>query len=380
MLAFIAFLGAFLSSQSFGSEPTTVTTSAELQDSLLRTVIIQSKPDSCYVILDRSLSSHAPCSLRVSPGKHLLMLSRNGYTSYSDTVEIISDTTFSFRLEGLSTIIVMTTERGIPAFVDSVYIGNSPLTASVRAGEYSLGLRHPLYEDWLTILETSPMETVVVFPKLALRRGRVVFSSGDEPVSVAVDSQIARGKGELSMSVSAGLRFFDITSEGKGRSLRLTAFVLPDTEMVFRIGFAELSLPPALPSLFVPGSSQMIRGSFLKGGLFFSAFGTSFGFTMNALKVLDIDRDSYYRAQGLYDNAATSGQALVERKKLADAHTRYKESLRIAWIGGGIAAAVYILNAIDALTQYTRVDVVKRIHPEIAALDPGTQILLSFGL
>ncbi len=134
-------------------------------------LMISSVPQGAQVVVDNSGSFVTPVSLAsLSPGQHLVVISKPGYTTESHTVTIYPSTkgTLAVSLAQLGAVASVGSEpAGASIFVDGRDTGKvTPARLTLEKGSHSLALRKAGYLETSTNVNLGAGETLQLMPSL----------------------------------------------------------------------------------------------------------------------------------------------------------------------------------------------------------------------
>ncbi len=134
-------------------------------------LVISSVPDGAQVQMDGNAAGLTPLSLaNVTPGQHLLVLSKTGYTTESRSVLVQSGTkaALAVSLNQLAAMAAIASDPpGASIIVDGHDTGKlTPAKVVVERGLHSFVLRKPGYLDTSTSMALNPGETFQFAPTL----------------------------------------------------------------------------------------------------------------------------------------------------------------------------------------------------------------------
>ena len=133
---------------------------------------VGSKPVGAAVSIDGSIAGGTPFEKALSPGPHVVKLSKKGYDTIQRTVQVSEGETASLdlklRQEGLSTLSVRSMPVGARIIVDGLPVGKTPVDKHLDPGPHAITISLAGYEAAERKLTLEPGRSLEVTIPLAL--------------------------------------------------------------------------------------------------------------------------------------------------------------------------------------------------------------------
>jgi len=180
---------------------------------------VTSIPSAAHVELDGNRIGTTPCTFDgLTGGTHVVAVSKDGYATRRDTIELRSDRPFTHdvRLEsrvGQLTITVLPSGsisiNGEPRAADS----NTPYTTNLRPGTYEIEARHLIYGDWrkrVDVAHGDDREVVFDFS----REFDITVTSNPGNAAIYVNNRFRGCYTPYMISLRPGTRRVDVRLDG----------------------------------------------------------------------------------------------------------------------------------------------------------------------
>jgi hypothetical protein len=177
---------------------------------------LTSTPSGASVFLDGSFKGVSSITLeKITPGKHMLKITKTGYQDWQQEVTVSSDKTIEIfvNLTLLSLapgeIKLTSTPSGASVFLDGSFKGVAPIIISnVPVGKYIIKVTKSGYQDWQQEVTVSSDKTIEIFVSLAQLSsalGEIKLTSTPSGAKVFLDAGQYIGKTPLTINkVSPG--------------------------------------------------------------------------------------------------------------------------------------------------------------------------------
>jgi hypothetical protein len=194
-------------------------------------ITVNSNPSGATALLDGGSSQITPCTFtNLNAGSHTIQVSKNGYTSFSQTVTVMAGSTtqvyatLSPVTPNTGTIYVVSTPQGASAYVDGIYYGITPaLATGLVPGNHQVRISLSGFQDWIgtvnvvggtTTTVTQTLRVGTPTPTQAPGTGSVAVSSNPSGAQVFMDN-VYEGITPLTISsVQPGSHTFVIKQPG----------------------------------------------------------------------------------------------------------------------------------------------------------------------
>jgi len=113
------------------------------------TINILGEPDNSIVTFD-GVEKGKITSLKTSVGKHELKVTRDGFQTYTKTIEVSADKTmFEYKLEKIkqAEIVINSNPEGATVYIDGMKLGVTPVPSFFSEGKYKIKLTSDICED-----------------------------------------------------------------------------------------------------------------------------------------------------------------------------------------------------------------------------------------
>ncbi len=113
------------------------------------TINILGEPENSIITFDGEEKGKIT-SFKTSVGKHELKVTKDGFQTYTKTIEVSADKTlFNFKLEKVedAVIVIDSNPSGAMVYIDGVKIDKTPISSFYPAGTYKIKLTSDNYED-----------------------------------------------------------------------------------------------------------------------------------------------------------------------------------------------------------------------------------------
>ncbi len=123
-------------------------------------LVITGSPDGAEIFLDAESVGRGPIApLDLAPGRYTVRVSLPGFTEHNEVVTVEADGTTEvvFDLFPVAMVLELATmPRGAQAFIDGRFVGETPLSVDLLAGQRSLRLTLPGYRDRVERIDARP--------------------------------------------------------------------------------------------------------------------------------------------------------------------------------------------------------------------------------
>ena len=136
---------------------------------------LASTPSGASVFLDDSFKGVSSITLeKITPGKHMLRVTKSGYQDWQQEVTVSSDKTIEIFVNltslslALGEIKLTSTPSGASVFLDDSFKGVAPIIISnVPVGKHIIKVTKSGYQDWQQEINVSSDKTIEIFVYLA---------------------------------------------------------------------------------------------------------------------------------------------------------------------------------------------------------------------
>ncbi|HQO08550.1 MAG TPA: SUMF1/EgtB/PvdO family nonheme iron enzyme [Clostridiales bacterium] len=125
------------------------------------TINILVEPENAVIFLDGE-DKGSISNLTASVGRHELKISKDGFRSVVDTIEVKpANTLFKYKMERIeeASLLIDSEPAGAKAYIDGVQIGRTPVSTFYPPGTYRIRLSFENYEDIEEAIEITTPET-----------------------------------------------------------------------------------------------------------------------------------------------------------------------------------------------------------------------------
>jgi len=307
---------------------------------------INSNVDARLLIDGSQVSFLQGSRIEVNRGNHDILLLKNRYEDYRDSVEVTPGDTLAVNVELKPKFGFVQFEdfQGTDVWIDSKLIEPRGLV-EVDAGKRTLRIKHRRLGELTKSLTIDAGQRIVLRLDDFEKTG-ILNVSTDVLADISIDGRII-GKTLASQDLLPGPYRVDITHPKLGQR---------SEDVIVQSGQRTSLFISMLPSQstaqwlsLLPGGSQIYKRQTTKGFLYAGVFVVSAGASMYLLSDYNKKNDEYNAAISGYKNAATNTEAAYYRQRVMSfydgVHSAYK--LRnTAFITTG---AIYIWNIVDAL-------------------------------
>jgi len=181
------------------------------QSKLGKVKLILSEPN-VQLIIDGESRGYIPRNeipIQLSEGIHTITISKEGFSQWSETINVISNTTTerTIKLEQIgesvqtkldwSFLTIKTEPENATVIIDGIEYGQTYFDGKVNPGKHTLLLSKPLYYDLIKEIEPTPGEMLNLTEKLHPNFGSVEINTNPPEATVIIDDKIETKKTPL---------------------------------------------------------------------------------------------------------------------------------------------------------------------------------------
>jgi Domain of unknown function (DUF4384)/PEGA domain len=170
---------------------------------------INSNVRGAQVFINNVLSGNTPLTVNVPAGQHNVRVTANGFRDETQTVTVRGGQTvnLNFNLQPVvqnGTLQVIANVNGAQVFVDNVLAGNTPATVNVAAGQHTVRVTAPGFQDFNTTVNVGAGATITVRANLQpiVQNGTLQVIAPNN-AQVFINNQL-QGTGSGQITVPAG--------------------------------------------------------------------------------------------------------------------------------------------------------------------------------
>jgi len=319
---------------------------------------LTSRPDGADIYLDGTIVGRAPISaLKTRVGRHLLAVMKDGYCDFFDSINVVSGSEISksVQLDSACGFEVKTIPEDAAVYVRDVYVGKSPLVINVRkAGWATIKISKRDFVLYQRNILLEPGKTSDVMAELVPRFGTFTLDSYDENISASLDGKPCQTESLHDMMVLAGTHQLVVRRLAEGDSLSDEFFLNVGDQCRWGVRFDQYTLKWTIISALVPGSGQILDGSFLKGAGILAGFLASTALAITSSNDYRNKVNDFNNAFNAYSHLTDEQAAQQAEQMLKDKHAALKLPYNLQFVGVLVAAAVYVYSLVDALIFHTR--------------------------
>jgi hypothetical protein len=253
-----------------------------------------------------------------------------------------------------SSINIRTRPSGAEIFVDTVYVGKSPV--SIKDIAEGLHIVHCKLKNFRELstncdVESGLQQTLIITFVPAF--GLLSLITKPPDALVTVDTFQATYSPLSDIQLSVGYHSISISHPNYETPIQGSFYVYPGYHTTIEAGEKRFSSQTVLCSALVPGFGQTLDHSYLKGSLeFLLALGSGF-YISNCYSYRNQKQSNYEFEKAQYAIATNETDALIARTNMTLAATdldRANNRLKVSyWILGG----TYAISIVDALLFHT---------------------------
>ena len=144
-------------------------------------IYINTQPQNAQVKIDGNLYRLSPTTVEdLSPGNHLVEVSKDGFVTSSKTVEVMTDemTNVDFDLYTIPRLTINSEPSGALIKINGKDAGKTPISSvELPSGYYRVSLLIPLYEDFTESFLLEPGDTLDITANLIRKVGAIDLTS-----------------------------------------------------------------------------------------------------------------------------------------------------------------------------------------------------------
>ena len=353
-------------------------------DSTIRTVSIQSEPDSAQIYINNILRGVTPIRWKVACQKPVTMrLAKDGYLSRTDTLPVstCADTALMLRLRRPATLIVHSNPESANVFIGNKYSGVTPLVLSdIPPDSQFIRVTKQFYTSWSMALFAAEGSRTELSALLSERPATMNVLLSPASASVFLDDKFIAKGSVVNTPVTVGTHKLAVHDDSTGRAAETILNISKTAALTYRAELGARSAPRALLAIVIPGSAQLLDRSYLKGSLFLVG---SIALGANALMAQNEYRDrldQYDRAMDRYVAAPTETEAsrlhedLDARKSDLNTSYTYRNLSLAAFVAG------YLFSVVDAYVNHLtedRLDLAPLYQLQAAQAGPASPRLIA---
>ena len=276
---------------------------------------LTSTPSGASVFLDGSFKGVSSITLeKITPGKHMLKVTKTGYQDWQQEVTVSSDKTIEIfvNLTLLSLapgeINLTSTPAGASVFLDGSFKGVSPIIISnVPVGKHILKVTKSGYQDWQQEITVSSDKTIEIFVSLAQLSsalGEINLTSTPSGAKVFLDVGQYIGKTPLTI---------DKVSPGKHKVTMVLADYEKYVQEVDVIAGKVIDVSATLVTTRIQSTSRIwsLEGRFIN-------FSSLCEFCNREPKLLSPQKSTFYKgAKWTITGCSTLDEKLLSQQPLA---------------------------------------------------------------
>ncbi|MFC1595599.1 PEGA domain-containing protein [Gemmatimonadota bacterium] len=347
---------------------------------------IVSTPVGAEITVDGTVIGNTPRTLALEEGTHELVLTRDGYVSHTDSLEVAGgeNRTIDIPLNEIPTgnvRFVVNPSAGVTVLVDGEEQGVTPTIRTLRLyqGQHTVELRMDGYDTYtqdvviragitdelnVTLVRSGSAQLSL---SSALRGAAVSVSGTDQKYSLPAD-EITLRPGDYTIKVKA-----------RGYSVWQESITLEngDNQTVPVILRAKSRAGAGVLSLLIPGGGQFYSRRPGMGTLMLIGGGVLGYLAYSENTAYGSIRDEHAEIQQLYDEAATSYDVTLYRQLLVSKADEMETSRKKLTTWAGALGGLWLLNVLDAYARMPRLPRVGGIQPSLSAQTVGNRITFS---
>ncbi|MFC1628185.1 PEGA domain-containing protein [Gemmatimonadota bacterium] len=349
-------------------------------------VRINSTPADAEIAIDGVVIGNTPRTLALEEGAHELVLTREGYVSYTDNLAVVGgeNRTIDIPLSEIPTgnmRIVVNPSAGVTVLVDGEEQGVTPSIRTLRLyqGQHTVELRMDGYDTYTEDVViragiTDELNATLVrsgTAQLSLSsslRGASVSVSGTDQTYMLPADAITLRPGDYTIKVKA--RGYSVWRE----SITLENGANQTVSVMLR---AKSRAGAGVLSLIVPGFGQFYSRRPGMGSLMLIGGGVLGYLAYSENTSYSSIRDKHAELQQLYDEAATSYDVTLYRQLLVSKADEMETSRKRLTTRAGALGGLWLLNVLDAYVLMPRLPRVGSIQPTLHAQTVGNRITFS---
>lgn len=321
------------------------------------TLEVVSIPAGANVFLDATLVGVTPLIMTDVPyGKHSIRLSLEGHADFVDTVQLRfgNPLRLSPRLARFGALVVRSDPPGIRVFVADTLVGFSPLVLGpATPGRTTVRLVDPVYLPASYITHIPEGDTARVNVQLVHAFSYLTLTTDNPAAVVRIDGKTL-GMGNVDLvQVPSGMRSLVVVDTTNGQSVSSILYMKPGGTVKAEVPFKTFQWKPILASVLLPGTGQLMDGSWTSGAAYGAGFLCAAGWTLTRAKIYRTQLDAYETTRRLYSLETDSEKEMIllrhkAQQQLADA----KNARSWLLVSVATAAVIYGLNIYNIFAEH----------------------------
>ncbi|MBP6672620.1 MAG: PEGA domain-containing protein [Bacteroidetes bacterium] len=324
-----------------------------------------SVPESCIVSMNNVFAGTTPFRTEIpdsiSSGPVEIRFSKAGYVPQTRIYPSLRDT-ISAQLSAAASLRITTTPESASVFIGDVLYGKSPLTIdTLTARPISVTIVKQRYFPYKIDLTLIEQQQILLSPILQNFSTNLSVSTNLPTAEIFLDGTLIGAGNVESVDVSIGGHYLTVRDPESGVNTERSFVVNSIGSKALRADMRFFSYTKLIYGIAIPGSAQLMDGSYLKGIAF---LGTGVLSIVNYMKSRSQHSDKQYvydDAQKKYSITTNEKVAAPARAKMIAAHNDLDQATKELNKWALINAVIWTLNGLDVFFFHSKDDTITEL-------------------